>query len=108
MLSQRGNGYGAAEPQLVRDYSEETQTYIDSELARIMDERYERVLNLLKSKRVLLDYIAERLLEKEIMEQAEFQDIVAAEANLSAPKQPEKLEADVSGEAVPVSDNSAK
>ena len=87
VLSQRGSGYGAAEPQLVRDYSEETQTYIDSELARIMEERYEHVLELLKSKRVLLDYIAERLLEKEIMEQAEFQEIVSAEANLSAKKE---------------------
>ena len=84
VLSQRGSGYGAAEPQLVRDYSEETQTYIDSELARIMEERYKHVVELLKSKRVLLDYIAERLLEKEIMEQAEFQEIVSAEANLSA------------------------
>ena len=93
VLSQRGSGYGAAEPQLVRDYSEETQTYIDSELARIMEERYEHVVKLLESKRVLLDYIAERLLDKEIMEQAEFQDIVSAEANLSAPKQPEQIEA---------------
>ena len=95
VLSQRGGGYGygAAEPQLVRDYSEETQTYIDSELARMMDERYKHVVKLLESKRVLLDYIAERLLDKEIMEQAEFQDIVSAEANLSAPKQPEQIEA---------------
>jgi len=87
VLSQRGSGYGAAEPQLVRDYSEETQTYIDSELARIMEERYKHVVELLKSKRVLLDYIAERLLEKEIMEQAEFQEIVSAEANLSTKKE---------------------
>jgi cell division protease FtsH len=87
VLSQRGSGYGAAEPQLVRDYSEETQTYIDSELARIMEERYKHVVELLKSKRVLLDYIAERLLEKEIMEQAEFQEIVSAEANLASKKE---------------------
>ena len=87
VLSQRGSGYGAAEPQLVRDYSEETQTYIDSELARIMEERYKHVVELLKSKRVLLDYIAERLLEKEIMEQAEFQEIVSAESNLSTKKE---------------------
>ncbi|MCR4940819.1 MAG: ATP-dependent zinc metalloprotease FtsH [Treponemataceae bacterium] len=86
VLSQHGSGYGTAEPQLVRDYSEDTQNYIDSELARIMDERYKHVLDLLKSKRVLLDYIAERLLEKEIMEQAEFQEIVSAEASLSIPK----------------------
>ena len=58
-----------------------------------MDERYKHVVKLLESKRVLLDYIAERLLDKEIMEQAEFQDIVSAEANLSAPKPQEQLEA---------------
>lgn len=113
VLSQRGSGYGAAEPQLVRDYSEETQTYIDSELARIMEERYEHVLELLKGKRVLLDYIAERLLEKEIMEQAEFQEIVSAEANLSA-KAPEQIAqaadaqtAMATDDAAPAAENSA-
>ena len=107
VLSQRGSGYGAAEPQLVRDYSEETQTYIDSELARIMEERYAHVVKLLESKRVLLDYIAERLLDKEIMEQAEFQDIVSAEANLSAPKQPEQIEQAADAQTVAATDGAA-
>ncbi len=82
MLSQRGSGYGAAEPQLVREYAESTQQYIDEELARIMDERYKHVLKLLKSKKQVMDYISERLLEKEVIEQAEFNEIVSAEANL--------------------------
>jgi cell division protease FtsH len=82
VLSQRGGGYGAGEPHLIREYSEATQNYIDEELARIMAERYERVLTLLKSKRTVLDYIAQRLLEKEIIEQSEFNDIVNAEANI--------------------------
>ncbi len=83
VLSQRGSGYGAAEPQLVREYSETTQQYIDEELARIMDERYKQVLKLLKSKKQVMDYISERLLEKEVIEQAEFNEIVKAEASLS-------------------------
>ena len=48
-----------------------------------MDERYNRVLDLLKSKMQVLEYIAQRLLEKETIEAAEFNDIVNAEANLA-------------------------
>ncbi len=81
-LSQRGSGYGAAEPQLVREYAETTQQYIDEEIARIMDERYKHVLNLLTAKKEVMTYISERLLEKEVIEQAEFNEIVSAEANL--------------------------
>ena len=40
---------------------------------------------MLTEKKVLLEYIAQRLLEKEIMEQKEFEEIVNAEANLSIP-----------------------
>lgn len=83
VLSQRGSGYGAAEPQLVREYSEDTQQFIDSELARILNERYQHVIELLTSKKVLLEYIAGRLLEKEVVEEAEFADIIKAEAHLA-------------------------
>lgn len=83
VLSQRGNGYGAAEPQLVREYSESTQSYIDEQLSVIMEERYQAVLELLSSKREMMDYIANRLLEKEVMEQAEFAEIVKAESDLA-------------------------
>jgi cell division protease FtsH len=83
VLSQRGGGYGSNEPQLIREYAESTQQYIDEELARIIKERYNRVLDLLKSKKEVMEYISNRLLEKEIIEQAEFNDIVKAEAHLS-------------------------
>ena len=46
-----------------------------------MDERYVHVLNLLKSHKDLLDYIAKRLLEKESMEGKEFESIVKAESH---------------------------
>ena len=82
VLSQRGSGYGADAPQLVREYSEATQQYIDEELARIMNQRFERVVSLLTEKKDVLDYIAHRLLEKEIIEQAEFEDIVNARVHL--------------------------
>ena len=85
-LSQHGAGYGgyAAEPQLVRDYAESTQQYIDEEIARIMAERYGKVKDLLSSKAALVHYVAERLLEKEILDGKDFEEIVKAEQNLAA------------------------
>ena len=60
----------------MREYSEETQKYIDDEIARIMAERYQNAVKLLTEKRTLLDYIANRLLEEETMYAAEFNDII--------------------------------
>ncbi|MCR5606772.1 MAG: ATP-dependent zinc metalloprotease FtsH [Treponema sp.] len=71
-------GNRGGEPNIIREFSEETQNYIDEEIARIMNERYEHVLALLKGKRDLLEYIANRLLEIETMEGTEFNDIVKA------------------------------
>ena len=85
-LSKRGSGYGAGDPQLVREYSETTQQYIDEEIARIMEERYAVVVNRLKEKKPLLEYIAKRLLEKETIDKQEFDDIIKAESQL--PRQP--------------------
>ncbi len=83
-LSQHGAGYGGAgDPKLVRDYSETTQQYIDEEIARVINERYEAVKSRIGEKRGLLDYIANRLLEKEIIEGKEFAEIVSAEASLA-------------------------
>ena len=82
VLSQRGSGYNSGEPQLVREYAETTQQYIDEELARIMEERYNYVLGLLRSKKDVMDYIAQRLLEKETIEEAEFKEIITAVSNL--------------------------
>jgi cell division protease FtsH len=83
-LSQHGAGYGMpGDPKLVRDYAESTQQYIDEEIARIINERYDFVRNRLSSKKTLLGYIADRLLDKEIIEGKEFAEIVAAEESLS-------------------------
>ncbi|HPX47040.1 MAG TPA: ATP-dependent zinc metalloprotease FtsH, partial [Treponemataceae bacterium] len=83
-LSQHGAGYGAADPKLVRDYAESTQQYIDEEISRIINERFEVVKTMLESRKDLLLYIANRLLEKEIIEGKEFAEIVAAQSRLSA------------------------
>ncbi|MBQ9205425.1 MAG: ATP-dependent zinc metalloprotease FtsH [Treponema sp.] len=73
VLGQRGG-----EPNLVREFSEETQKFIDEEIARIINERYEHVLDLLRSKKDLLEYISKRLLEIETMDAKEFNDILKA------------------------------
>ncbi len=81
-LGKSGKGYlGPQEPELVREYSEETQKYIDDEIARQMEERYSHVLSLLEKHRTLLEYIAKRLLEKESMDGKEFEEIIKAESH---------------------------
>ncbi len=74
-LSRRGQGYlggSVQEPFLAREYSEETQKYVDDEIARIIAARYDSVLSLLTSNRPTLEKIARILLEKEMIEEAEF------------------------------------
>lgn len=78
-LGKSGKGYASDTPELVREYSETTQQYIDEEIARIIDERYNHVLELLGSHKDLLEYIAKRLLEIETMEGKEFEDIIKGE-----------------------------
>ena len=78
-LGKSGRGYGTQEPELVREFSEDTQKYVDDEIARVMEERYQFVLKTLKKHGNLLEYIAQRLLEKETMDGKEFQEIVKAE-----------------------------
>jgi len=71
-------GNRGGEPNLVREFSEQTQNFIDEEIARIMDERYNHVLNLLREKKDLLEYISNRLIEVETMDSKEFNDIIKA------------------------------
>lgn len=76
-LSRRALGQGhAPEPSFSREYSEETQRYVDEEIARILSERYARALQVLESKRSLLDRMAEFLLEKEVLDECEFRAMI--------------------------------
>ena len=72
-------GNRGGEPNLIREFSEESQNYVDSEIARIMKERYAHVVEVLTEHKDLLDYIAKRLEEIETMEGKEFYDIVKGE-----------------------------
>ncbi|MHC1693118.1 MAG: ATP-dependent zinc metalloprotease FtsH [Sphaerochaetaceae bacterium] len=58
-----------------REYSEATQEYIDNETARIVNSRYAVVLAQLEKNQAILDTIAKRLLENEVIEGAEFETL---------------------------------
>ena len=66
-----------------REYSEATQQYIDEETARIIGERYRKVVNLLRNQGAALKAVAARLLEKEVLESAEFADLAGTPAALA-------------------------
>ena len=63
-----------------REYSESTQQYIDEETARIIAERYQTVLDLLREQRPALESVAARLLETEVVEAADFAELVGSAA----------------------------
>ena len=74
-------GSRGGDANLIREFSEQSQNYIDEEIARIMDERYKYVVKLLSQHKELLDYIANRLVEIETMDGKEFYEIVKGEAH---------------------------
>ncbi|HTX72396.1 MAG TPA: ATP-dependent zinc metalloprotease FtsH [Rectinemataceae bacterium] len=80
-LTRRGGAYlgPQAEPFMAREYSEDTQKYVDDEIARMVATRYDLVLALLSSHRELLDQVAALLLEKEVIEDTEFMALIDAE-----------------------------
>ncbi|NLG29189.1 MAG: cell division protein FtsH, partial [Chloroflexi bacterium] len=67
-----------------RDYSEEVAAQIDREIKGMIDGAYERALWVVTTYRDRLDAIANRLIEVETLERAEFEAIVNAEAPASA------------------------
>ncbi len=78
-LTRRGAAMlGPSEPYMAREYSEDTQKYVDDEIARMVAERYDRVLEMLRGERGLLDAISERLLETETLDETEFAALMAA------------------------------
>ena len=59
-----------------RQYSEETAREIDSEIRGLIDGTYERVRRLLTDDRAVLEVLAQRLLEKEVVDEAELREIM--------------------------------
>ena len=60
------------------DYSESTAIEIDAEVRRIIQESYHRATDLLKTNLRLLHKVAEKLLEKEVLDGSEIDAIVRA------------------------------
>lgn len=61
-----------------KEYSEETQRYIDEQIAQTIDERYEHVLKLLRQRKDLLSSVARHLLEVEVINADSFQALLRA------------------------------
>jgi cell division protease FtsH len=69
------------------NYAEETALTIDSEVKRIMSDAHDTARQLLRDWRRTLDELAERLLEKEVIEAEELKAIMgqpAAEPTLQS------------------------
>jgi cell division protease FtsH len=60
------------------DYSKNTAIEIDAEIRRIIQESYERAKDLLTTNLRLLHKVAEKLLEKEVLDGSEIDAIVKA------------------------------
>lgn len=72
----------------VKNYSDEVAGIVDHEVKKIIDEAYERVLNILTERRRVLDAVATALLQKEKIDGTEFEAIYRAYST------PEQLAAD--------------
>ncbi len=77
-----------------RSYSEEVAAKIDSEISKIMKTGYERAMKVLEANRSKLDAIAKVLVERETIEQEEFESIVADVLPESKRKHPEQSDVD--------------
>ncbi|MDR1949851.1 MAG: ATP-dependent zinc metalloprotease FtsH [Spirochaetaceae bacterium] len=101
-LTQRGAGMlgqQTQDPLFQREYSEATQQYVDEEIAKILERRYTLVKELLGNNRPLLNAVAERLLERESLDEKEFKGIIGTFQG-SAPSSPEAKTTGLSPEPV--------
>ena len=64
-----------------RDYSEQIAYEIDQEIKNIIDERYEFAKKLLTENRDMLEEISKELLEKETIDEKEFEEIMTRVEN---------------------------
>jgi cell division protease FtsH len=78
-LTSRGAGMSGPErqePMFQREYAESTQQYVDEEIARIIETEYAKTKEMLNQRRELLDILAEKLLEKETLDEKEFRALI--------------------------------
>ena len=78
-LTSRGismTGQERNDPLFQREYAESTQQYIDEEIARIMECEFQKATEILKQRRHVLDKVAAALLEKETLDEKEFNSLL--------------------------------
>ena len=80
------NPFMAQNPGDGGNYSETTANLIDKEIRQIIDEQYERVIEILRSKSDLINQAAKQLLENEIIEGVELKALFDAVSQHSASK----------------------
>ncbi len=69
--------YGTGE----KNYSEKTSAVIDNEVSKILNEAYEHAVKILKDNKKILDTIASKLIQNEVIEGDEFNKIVDSMLN---------------------------
>ncbi|MGB5018844.1 MAG: cell division protein FtsH, partial [Candidatus Moraniibacteriota bacterium] len=62
-----------------RNYSEKTAENIDTEVSRLVDEAFQKATSILTEKRVILDRIAQTLLERETLEKESYDALIRGE-----------------------------
>src|SRR5262245_50491315 len=67
---------GSYFPDGAREYSEATAQAVDAEMKQLMSERMQRMTELIRAKRPLLEKLAAILLEREVLEADEFKRVV--------------------------------
>jgi len=72
-----------------KEYSERVSAEIDAEVSKIMNEAMQKAEEVIKENKKLLDVIAKRLVEKETIEQKEFEEILVANGVTPKKKQPD-------------------
>ncbi len=75
---------GLTEPMFERTYSEQTAREIDQEIRRIVDEGISKVREILAARQKALDALADRLIEKEVVDTEELRELI--EANSPTPQ----------------------
>ncbi len=70
----------AGQEQEERNYSEETARLIDEEVKKLVEEAHQRATEILTSRRELLDRLARRLEEKEVLSGSEVEEIIGQSA----------------------------
>jgi cell division protease FtsH len=73
---QNGNMFMGRDIMTERDFSEETASMIDGEVRELVDEAYRRAKDVLVSNRVVLDQLAQMLIDKETVDSEELQDLL--------------------------------